>query len=98
MLCIRDPAPADLKPLADSKEKAWAAVAEKEQWRRSSNPVCGRSEVGDTGTSEIVAKSVQFEMKCRGMKAKCMTFNDISVARRDAQLHSDGLGGDGTHP
>ena len=34
----------------------------------------------DTGTSELVAKSFQFEMKRRGMKAKCMAFNDISVA------------------
>merc|ERR550532_3791617 len=34
----------------------------------------------DTGTSETVAKNFQFEMKRRGMKAKCMAFNDISVA------------------
>jgi len=34
----------------------------------------------DTGTSELVAKSFQFEMKRRGMKAKCMAFNDIAVA------------------
>lgn len=33
----------------------------------------------DTGTSEIVAKNFQMEMKSRGMKAKCMSFNDISV-------------------
>jgi len=34
----------------------------------------------DTGTSEIVAKNFQFEMKRRGMRAKCMAFNDISIA------------------
>merc|ERR550525_2192669 len=34
----------------------------------------------DTGTSELVAKNFQFEMKRRGMKAKCMAFNDISLA------------------
>merc|ERR1719464_342043 len=34
----------------------------------------------DTGTSELVAKNFQFEMKRRGMKAKCMSFNDISLA------------------
>jgi len=34
----------------------------------------------DTGTSEVVAKNFQFEMKRRGMKAKCMAFNDISIA------------------
>ena len=39
----------------------------------------------DTGTSELVAKSFQFEMKSRSMKAKCMAFNDISVA--DLQDH-----------
>merc|ERR550525_671459 len=33
----------------------------------------------DTGTSEIVAKNFQFEMKRRGMKAKCSAFNDISI-------------------
>lgn len=32
----------------------------------------------DTGTSELVAKDFQFELKRRGMKAKCLAFNDIS--------------------
>merc|ERR1719271_1499151 len=33
----------------------------------------------DTGNAEIVAKNFQFEMKRRGMKAKCMGFNEIDV-------------------
>jgi len=34
----------------------------------------------DTGTSEIVAKNFQFEFKRRGMKAKCLSLNDVSIA------------------
>mmetsp|Transcript_31414 Transcript_31414/g.98497 ORF Transcript_31414/g.98497 Transcript_31414/m.98497 type:complete len:1852 (-) Transcript_31414:149-5704(-) len=34
----------------------------------------------DTGNAEIVAKNFQFEMKRRGMKAKCMALNDFAVA------------------
>eukprot|EP00928_Gymnodinium_smaydae_P019150 TRINITY_DN17317_c0_g5_i2.p1 TRINITY_DN17317_c0_g5~~TRINITY_DN17317_c0_g5_i2.p1 ORF type:complete len:794 (-),score=152.86 TRINITY_DN17317_c0_g5_i2:146-2356(-) len=33
----------------------------------------------DTGNAEGVAKNFQFELKRRGMKAKCMAFNDIDV-------------------
>jgi len=33
----------------------------------------------DTGNAELVAKSFQMEMKGRGMKAKVMAFDDISV-------------------
>jgi len=34
----------------------------------------------DTGNAEIVAKNFQFEMKRRGMKAKCLALNDCAVA------------------
>jgi pyruvate-ferredoxin/flavodoxin oxidoreductase len=34
----------------------------------------------DTGNAEIVAKNFQFELKRRGMKAKCLGFNDIDVS------------------
>merc|ERR1719223_1572067 len=34
----------------------------------------------DTGTSELVAQDFQFEMKRRGMKAKCLALNDMEVA------------------
>jgi len=33
----------------------------------------------DTGNSEIVAKNFQFELKRRGMKAKCMSLNEVDV-------------------
>jgi len=33
----------------------------------------------DTGNSELVAKNFQFEMKRRGMKAKCMALNDVEI-------------------
>merc|ERR1719420_1906350 len=34
----------------------------------------------DTGTSEIVAKNFQFELKRRGMKAKCMSFDEVDIS------------------
>jgi len=34
----------------------------------------------DTGNSEIVAKNFQFEMKRRGMKAKCLALNDVEIS------------------
>merc|ERR1719464_2628434 len=34
----------------------------------------------DTGNAEMVAKNFQFELKRRGMKAKCMALNDISIS------------------
>lgn len=33
----------------------------------------------DTGNSELVSKNFQFEMKRRGMKAKCMALNDVEI-------------------
>jgi len=33
----------------------------------------------DTGNAEIVAKNFQFEMKRRGMRAKCMALNDFAI-------------------
>eukprot|EP00930_Biecheleria_cincta_P040888 TRINITY_DN279_c0_g1_i4.p1 TRINITY_DN279_c0_g1~~TRINITY_DN279_c0_g1_i4.p1 ORF type:complete len:1874 (+),score=404.50 TRINITY_DN279_c0_g1_i4:640-5622(+) len=33
----------------------------------------------DTGNAEMVAKNFQFEMKRRGMKAKCLSLNDVSI-------------------
>merc|ERR1712190_328035 len=33
----------------------------------------------DTGNSEIVAKNFQFELKRRGLKAKCLGFNDVDI-------------------
>lgn len=34
----------------------------------------------DTGTAELVAKNHQFELKRRGMKVKCLAFDDIDVS------------------
>merc|ERR1712176_557400 len=34
----------------------------------------------DTGNAEIVAKNFQFELKRRGLKAKCFSFNEIDVS------------------
>jgi len=34
----------------------------------------------DTGTAELVAKNHQFELKRRGMKAKCLAFDDVDIA------------------
>jgi len=34
----------------------------------------------DTGTAELVAKNHQFELKRRGMKVKCMSFDDVDVS------------------
>jgi len=34
----------------------------------------------DTGNAEMVAKNFQFEFKRRGMKAKCLSFNDVNIA------------------
>lgn len=34
----------------------------------------------DTGTAELVAKNHQFELKRRGMKVKCMAFDDVDIA------------------
>jgi len=34
----------------------------------------------DTGTAEIVAKNFHFEMKRRGMRAKCMAFNEVELS------------------
>jgi homodimeric pyruvate:ferredoxin (flavodoxin) oxidoreductase len=34
----------------------------------------------DTGNAEVVAKNFQFELKRRGMKAKCLAFNEIDPA------------------
>merc|ERR1719443_1145543 len=34
----------------------------------------------DTGTSELVAKNFQFELKRRGMKAKCMSFDEVEIS------------------
>jgi len=34
----------------------------------------------DTGNAEVVAKNFQFELKRRGLKAKCMSFNEIDPA------------------
>lgn len=34
----------------------------------------------DTGTAELVAKNHQFELKRRGMKVKCMAFDDVDVS------------------
>jgi homodimeric pyruvate:ferredoxin (flavodoxin) oxidoreductase len=34
----------------------------------------------DTGNAEVVAKNFQFELKRRGLKAKCMAFNEIDPA------------------
>jgi sulfite reductase alpha subunit-like flavoprotein len=34
----------------------------------------------DTGTAEMVAKNHQFELKRRGMKAKCLAFDDLDIA------------------
>jgi len=34
----------------------------------------------DTGNAENVAKNFQFEMKRRGLKAKCFSFNEIDIA------------------
>merc|ERR1719502_1807174 len=33
----------------------------------------------DTGNAEIVAKNFQFELKRRGMKAKCMALNEVDI-------------------
>merc|ERR1719210_4769 len=33
----------------------------------------------DTGNSEVVAKNFQFELKRRGMKAKCLALNDVDI-------------------
>eukprot|EP00931_Biecheleriopsis_adriatica_P069889 TRINITY_DN436_c0_g1_i9.p1 TRINITY_DN436_c0_g1~~TRINITY_DN436_c0_g1_i9.p1 ORF type:complete len:1849 (-),score=485.30 TRINITY_DN436_c0_g1_i9:160-5706(-) len=33
----------------------------------------------DTGNAEMVAKNFQFELKRRGMKAKCLSLNDVSI-------------------
>jgi sulfite reductase alpha subunit-like flavoprotein/ferredoxin len=33
----------------------------------------------DTGNAEVVAKNFQFELKRRGMKAKCMAFNELDM-------------------
>merc|ERR1719210_931548 len=34
----------------------------------------------DTGNSEVVAKNFQFELKRRGMKAKCLALNDVDIS------------------
>jgi len=34
----------------------------------------------DTGNAEMVAKNFQFELKRRGMKAKCLSFNDVAIS------------------
>merc|ERR1711957_801425 len=34
----------------------------------------------DTGTAELVAKNHQFELKRRGMKVKCLSFDDLDVS------------------
>merc|ERR1719330_1071428 len=34
----------------------------------------------DTGTAEMVAKNFHFEMKRRGMRAKCMAFNEVELS------------------
>jgi len=34
----------------------------------------------DTGNAEVVAKNFQFEMKRRGLKAKCLALNDIDIS------------------
>merc|ERR1719238_135050 len=34
----------------------------------------------DTGNAEVVAKNFQFELKRRGMKAKCMALNEVDVS------------------
>jgi homodimeric pyruvate:ferredoxin (flavodoxin) oxidoreductase len=34
----------------------------------------------DTGTAEMVAKNHQFELKRRGMKVKCLAFDDVDIA------------------
>jgi len=34
----------------------------------------------DTGNAEVVAKNFQFEMKRRGMKAKCLSFNEVDIS------------------
>merc|ERR1719191_1514041 len=34
----------------------------------------------DTGNAEIVAKNFQFEMKRRGMKAKCMALDEVEIS------------------
>eukprot|EP00929_Paragymnodinium_shiwhaense_P014329 TRINITY_DN12222_c0_g2_i1.p1 TRINITY_DN12222_c0_g2~~TRINITY_DN12222_c0_g2_i1.p1 ORF type:complete len:1858 (+),score=528.37 TRINITY_DN12222_c0_g2_i1:77-5650(+) len=34
----------------------------------------------DTGNAEVVAKNFQFEMKARGMRAKCLALNDIEIS------------------
>eukprot|EP00933_Yihiella_yeosuensis_P019667 TRINITY_DN15891_c2_g1_i1.p1 TRINITY_DN15891_c2_g1~~TRINITY_DN15891_c2_g1_i1.p1 ORF type:complete len:1850 (-),score=463.66 TRINITY_DN15891_c2_g1_i1:474-6023(-) len=34
----------------------------------------------DTGNAELVAKNFQFELKRRGMKAKCIALNDFAIA------------------
>eukprot|EP00437_Effrenium_voratum_P033959 CAMPEP_0181476616 /NCGR_PEP_ID=MMETSP1110-20121109/41797_1 /TAXON_ID=174948 /ORGANISM="Symbiodinium sp., Strain CCMP421" /LENGTH=1846 /DNA_ID=CAMNT_0023601901 /DNA_START=106 /DNA_END=5646 /DNA_ORIENTATION=- len=34
----------------------------------------------DTGNAEMVAKNFQFEFKRRGMKAKCLSLNDVAIS------------------
>jgi len=34
----------------------------------------------DTGNAELVAKNFQFEMKRRGMRAKCLALNDLAIS------------------
>merc|ERR1719443_1864684 len=34
----------------------------------------------DTGNAEMVAKNFHFEMKRRGMRAKCMAFNEVTLS------------------